>query len=374
MLLVDKYRVKSRNDIVFHQDIYNRLLDVKTDEMIGETFIEQCSNELIAIDELKKKKFSRISNILVHGHLKTTLVNLLLQELYGNEVLNTELVSYNIEGYGAKGKTIYVEQSPYHIVINPNGTGLDKYVVQEVIKEYASTDFFQTDRTRVPFKIILIKNADNLAGHAQTSLRRTMEIYYKTCRFILCATQSSKIIEPLRSRCSLIRLSKPTDNELISFIALVAQKENIIIDYAKIKYIVSKSNRNVNVCLWWLQHYIYGVNDFNIAWKTYLKQIIDIFNYVYKNKKIVKQAGIMQLRSTINKLLLTEISCNEIMNEMLRQLITLHPEYGYNLHALIIETFYDYDKKISLGTRHIIHIETMFIHLCKILYDNSCKK
>jgi replication factor C subunit 3/5 len=369
MLLVDKYRVKTIEDITFHQDVYDRLLNVATIKPIGKTFSQQCKFIKNDYERKKKEKFARMGNLLIHGYNKTTLVNLLLQDLYGPDVLNVNQVQYNIEKYGAKGKVITVEQSQYHIVICPNGTGLDKYIIQEVVKEYASIELFQTNLTRVPYKIVLIKNADNLALYAQTSLRRTMEIYYKTCRFILCVNESSKIIEPLRSRCSLIRMSKPTNNDLITFLTNVSQKEHMSLPYTTIKYIVMKSNRDVNTCLWWLQHYKYGITDFTISWKTYLKQIITTINYVYKNKKVVKQLAILQLRKIINELLLTNITCSEIMNELIYQLINSHPEYGYKMQLLFVNLFYKYDQNMATGTRHIIHIETLFIHLLKIAYE-----
>lgn len=389
MLLIDKYRVNSTHDLAFNQDIYERLLDVSPTKSNVKSFKQRCSNELSEIEKLKRAKFSKMGNLLVHGYNKTTLVNLLLKEFYGPDVLNTELVPYHIEKYGAKGKLITVEQSQYHIVIIPNGSGLDKYVIQEVVKEYASTEIFQTNQTRVPFKIVLIKNAHNLAMYAQTSLRRTMEIYYKTCRFILCTDQSSMIIEPIRSRCCLIRLPKPTNNDLMTLVTLIAHRENINIDYPTAKFIVSKSNRNVNICLWWLQHYRFGIVDFSVSWKVYLNQIISILDYVYKNKKVVKQTAIIQLRKVVNDLLLTNISCSEIMNEFLAQMlghteyghnqnvnicILAHRKYSYKLLSTIIEIFYKYDQRIASGTRHIIHIETMFINLMKVLYDNSYKK
>jgi replication factor C small subunit len=77
--------------------------------------------------------------------------------------------------------------------------GID--IVRGKVKDFARAASFGV----ADFKIIFLDEADSLTGDAQAALRRTMERYTQTCRFILSCNYSSKIIEPIQSRCAVFR-------------------------------------------------------------------------------------------------------------------------------------------------------------------------
>ena len=81
-------------------------------------------------------------------------------------------------------------------------------------------------KTKRKFKIVLINCVDNLSYYAQASLRRTMEKYANTCKFIFICDQLSKIIEPLRSRCLCVRVPVP-DNLAIYILFKITNKEKL---------------------------------------------------------------------------------------------------------------------------------------------------
>ncbi|MDD3977181.1 MAG: replication factor C small subunit [Methanomicrobium sp.] len=87
--------------------------------------------------------------------------------------------------------------------------GID--VVRNQIKQFART----APMGDATFKILFLDEADALTNDAQSALRRTMENYAQTCRFILSCNYSSKIIDPIQSRCAIYRF-KPLDREAIT--------------------------------------------------------------------------------------------------------------------------------------------------------------
>ena len=66
---------------------------------------------------------------------------------------------------------------------------------------------------------------------AQQALRRTMEIYSNTTRFALACNTSSKIIEPIQSRCAIVRFSRLTDQEILGRLMVVIQAEKVSFVY-----------------------------------------------------------------------------------------------------------------------------------------------
>lgn len=101
--------------------------------------------------------------------------------------------------------------------------GID--VVRGKIKDFART----APIGGAGFKIIFLDEADALTGDAQAALRRTMEKYSKTCRFILSVNYSSKIIEPIQSRCAVFRFRPLRAEDVRSNLIHIAAVETISI-------------------------------------------------------------------------------------------------------------------------------------------------
>jgi len=107
--------------------------------------------------------------------------------------------------------------------------GID--VVRQKVKDFARTKSLG----EVPFKIIFLDESDALTKEAQQALRRTMENFTSTCRFVLSCNYSSKIIDPIQSRCAIFRFKPLEKKDMEKIMKKIAEKEKLEIDQGAIE-------------------------------------------------------------------------------------------------------------------------------------------
>jgi replication factor C small subunit len=131
---------------------------------------------------------------------KTSLAVVVARELYG-------------ENY--KDNTLELNAS--------DERGID--VVRNTIKDFART----RSVNNAPFKIIYLDEADALTKEAQQALRRTMENYTSSCRFILSCNYASKIIDPIQSRCAVFKFKPLSQEHIEGILDSIAKKEGLTV-------------------------------------------------------------------------------------------------------------------------------------------------
>ncbi len=102
--------------------------------------------------------------------------------------------------------------------------GID--IVRGRIKDFARS----VSMAKAPFKLIFLDEGDALTADAQQALRRTMESTSAVTRFIISANYSSRIIEPIQSRCAVFRFMPLGEKDVHKALGEVADKEKLHID------------------------------------------------------------------------------------------------------------------------------------------------
>jgi replication factor C small subunit len=163
-------------------------------------------NEIVGQEEIIKK-VQNLTNAMNIPHMlfagpagtgKSTLALIVVKELFG------------------------VNWRDNYLELNASDErGID--VVRQKVKDFARTKALG----KVPFKVIFLDEADALTREAQQALRRTMENYTSTCRFILSCNYSSKIIDPIQSRCVIFRFKLLEKKDIDARIRIIAERENL---------------------------------------------------------------------------------------------------------------------------------------------------
>lgn len=96
-------------------------------------------------------------------------------------------------------------------------------IIRGKIKDFART----APIGKTQFKIIFLDEADSLTIDAQAALRRTIEKYTHICRFILSVNYSSKIIDPIQSRCTVFRFKPIKEEDIKKYVRKIATKEKL---------------------------------------------------------------------------------------------------------------------------------------------------
>jgi replication factor C subunit 3/5 len=375
MFLIDKYNYllcestsqqKLINNILnsfnSHNNIYNNIYDI----------INKPINEFkIIVNELERCiwKYSNFQHLIIYGSInsnKEQFVNLLLENIYGKNNIILKNVEYIINGYGDTKTKVNIKQSKYHIIIEPNSNGFDKYLIHEIIQNYAKTESLNILKYKKLFKIVIINKLDNLSYYAQASLRRTMEIYSDTCKFIFICDQLSKINEQLRSRCIMLRVPLPTNEQILDIILKISNNEHIKLEPWEYNDIIKKSEYKINTAIWLLELKKNNL-QYKKTWEEMSFKIVDLIlnKKNYNNNKCY--SCIKKIREIFYLLFITNIPTQIIIKNIMINL--LENVNDMNLKNNIIEITSIFELRLSQGTRQIIHFEAYCIRLI-YLFNN----
>lgn len=300
-----------------------------------------------------------IPHLLFYGNEgvgKKSLIKMFLTLLFGENVNNLKNVEYKIKGSGNKLSNVIIEKSDYHIVITPNSNNFDRYIIQNIVKEYAKRIPLETFKVKKPFKVVVINTIDNLSYYAQTSLRRTMEKYSDTCRFISWCSSISKVIEPIQSRCLCIRIKSPSINEMVKFVLNVSYNEKIKMNLEELNDIIDKSNFNPKKALWILEYKKQNI-IYNEPFMDIIVKIVELLKFNVNN--------ILEIREKLYNIIITNYNSDEIIKEIV--FLLCKKDISDKKKEQIINIGLLFMSRLNKCRREIIQLEAFIISVIKTL-------
>tara|TARA_R110000751_G_scaffold42511_3_gene98657 strand:+ start:58 stop:981 length:924 start_codon:yes stop_codon:yes gene_type:complete len=169
-----------------------------------------------------------------------------LEEYVGNEEIKSKLQTYldqndiqNFIFYGPAGtgkttlaKLIVNNLDCSHLYINASDErGIE--TIRDKVSGFASTMSFS------PLKVVILDEADFLTIQAQASLRNVIETFSRTTRFIMTCNYIERIIDPLQSRCQVLKIIPPSKQEVAKHLSKIIEKENIKYELKSLANIVN---------------------------------------------------------------------------------------------------------------------------------------
>ncbi|KAF2288155.1 hypothetical protein GH714_004702 [Hevea brasiliensis] len=298
MLWVDKYRPKTLDQVMVHEDIAQNL-----------------------------KKLVKVEN-------RTWKIDA------GSRTIDLELTTLS---------------STNHIELSPSDVGFqDRYVVQEIIKDMAKTRPIDI-KGKKGYKVLVLNEVDKLSREAQYSLRRTMEKYSASCRLILCCNSSSKVTEAIRSRCLNVRINAPSEEQIVKVLEFIGKKEGLQLPPGFAVRIAEKSNRSLRrailsfeTCR--VQQYPFTSNQAipPMDWEEYVSEIASDIMREQSPKKL------FQVRGKLYELLINCIPSEIVLKRLLYELLKKLDE---ELKHEVSHWAAYYEHRMRLGQKAIFHLE-----------------
>lgn len=233
-------------------------------------------------------------------------------------------------------------------------------IVRTKIKEYART----APIGEGGFKIIFLDEADALTNDAQAALRRTMEKYTATCRFILSCNYSSKIIEPIQSRCAVFRFRPLKPKPIEEYLNKIAKVEKLKITkdgIASLIYIAQGDMRK-------------AINSLQVA--ASLSDKIDE-DALYKTATIARPEDVKELleialtgkflatREKLDELLIEYgLSGEDVIRQIHRTIFDLSIDEGYKV--MLVDRLGEAEFRMVEGSNERIQLEALLAHFVVI--------
>ena len=187
---------------------------------------------------VEKYRSSKLDEYVGNENIKKTISQYLDQ----NDIQN--LIFYGPAGTGKTtlAKLIVQNLDCSHLYINASDErGID--TIREKVSSFASAASFS------PLKVVILDEADFLTIQAQASLRNVIETYSRTTRFIMTCNFVERIIDPLQSRCQVLKIVPPNKSEVAAHIASIMATEAIAYDLEDLKIIINQYYPDLRKCL-----------------------------------------------------------------------------------------------------------------------------
>ena len=240
--------------------------------------MENTENSLL----VEKYRPTKLENYVGNNSIKTKISKYLEQ----NDIQN--LIFYGPAGTGKTtlAKLIVQNLDCDHLYINASDErGIE--TIRDKVSGFASVASFK------PIKVIILDEADFLTIQAQASLRNIIETFSRTTRFIMTCNFVERIIDPLQSRCHVLKVVPPTKKDVAKHLAWIMDQEGIGFEINELGAIVTQYYPDLRKCINTIQlstqDSMLNLDKSVLVSSNYIDQIIDELSHKDTRLKIIRQ-------------------------------------------------------------------------------------
>jgi len=316
---IEKYRPKTLKEIVGHEEVTKRL------------------------ESYAKSK--NLPHLLFTGRAgigKTCAALALARELYGEDMRQSFL---ELNASDERGIDVMRAKSQQ---VKANVTS---------IKDFARTMPF----AGVSFKIVFLDEADALTQDAQQALRRTMEQYSNNTRFILSCNYSSRIIEPIQSRCAVFRFSMLRDEDILKIVGNVAKCEKLELDDSAEKALLYVSEGDARKAINCLQAVsalggkITEEEVYKVASRAKPKEVDSMLRHALGGEFMKARKELQDLMTRYG------MSGEDIISQIYQQVTRL--DIPDSVKVALVDKVGEYDFRLTEGADETIQLEALLAQL-----------
>ena len=256
-------------------------------------------------------------------------------------------ISRQILGEYAKDYTLELNAS------DERGIGM----VREKVKKFSR----YAGMVDVPFKIIILDEADEMTSDAQTALRRIIEDTAKICRFILIANNISKIIEPIQSRCAAFKFTSIPEEDVISRLEEIAKKEKVKADKKGLKEIYEYSEGDLRHAINLMQATasLGGITEENVKASAGLTKTSDVDGVL----KLALSGKVVEAREKMIELIKVY---GMSPSDFLKYINSAVFKSKHDKLSDILQVIAKYDYRILVGSNSEIQLSAMLAELATL--------
>lgn len=311
---------------------------------------------------------SKMPHLILEGSRgsgKKLRTHLFLREKFGPITFRQSSITIDIPGKDSE--EIHILMSPYHFQINPSIHSIyDRTLLQALTNTIIKQQLVKDTH---PYRLIVIEDADQLSVEAQESMRRTMENYIATCRFIFLSNREDRIIDPIYSRCIRVKLASPTVEEIVSILSNI---NNGIRPVSKtdITLMAKSCDRNLAKALHYLNKHSLESPEIVFKRQDYdnvYRHCQSILTTIIKGSDIGNTMD--KVRSQLYELVTYCVDCKIIIQYLLELALKQIPANEHHVIYHLCQIASDRDETIRSSSKPIYHVESYCLYLFRVIKD-----